>query len=375
MGTLAFLRDSTTSSPVIERCHVNLWCVGGFRQRAFLFDMGIEFSALAGETVSEIHTLLPFGTSLPPQDLSHHFRNSTTSELLFGARVETTREAGFTKLAVHDEEAAEPAGRQLFVATASAHGVEDDELRRHGSSLWTIKVTPALRPNHHGYVRLRFRLAKPAPLWTWAPGDQVAAADVRVSDLRELIFEKGERTALAERFLEIRTMNVMIIAPIWMYLEVVRPDLRYIRLAEGKAWADYLERSVDFFERDKLAIYYWRKDQPVDASGANPERMFLLLRRTAHAPSLWRFAATAGAAILGGATVWALTRDPNLGDQVIASAGAAISWAIGPVTIIGLVVFGVRLLTGIRQLRPWRDAFSLTAARLEESIYHARWKL
>ena len=82
--------------------------------------------------------------------------------------------------------------------------------------------------------------------------------DVRIMDLRQAAVTLDRPTTA--RLLNVERANVFVITPPTLSIRRASPELRYIRLLEGRAWEKYLGRRTDIRRQGKLTVSYWRRD-------------------------------------------------------------------------------------------------------------------
>jgi hypothetical protein len=62
----------------------------------------------------------------------------------------------------------------------------------------------------------------------------------------------------SDRITNIEELNCFVIAPIYFPVQKVNPELKYMRLLEGRRWESYLGRATDLFRRGKLQVVFLR---------------------------------------------------------------------------------------------------------------------
>ncbi len=249
----------------VERLHLNLWSLAavGIHRRMFFLDVGINIRA-SRHDVKQITVALPFDTR-EPESLHEKVLDRKLASLIFDRQIEVHGDQiryGTTVL------------NTLEAATHTAEKVET--FTQRGFSVWNIPLTKPVPARKSAYIRVRFPISDTGRTWRWTRSRlrrDGAIFDFRISDIRSSRKVPGASELLG-RIRPIRSVAAFVMAPLWLHTVTLNPEPRYIRLLEGKVWADYLDRAPELSQRSRLIVYYWRSpgDGPVDAE--NPMRAF-----------------------------------------------------------------------------------------------------
>jgi hypothetical protein len=234
----------------VTRLHLNLWSLAaiGLHRRMFVFDVGVRIAATT-RAVTGITLALPFDT-LEPQSLFDKVMNPSVAELIFDANI--------TAINANTLNYQSESFRVLDVRARGASRVK--EYTSPGFSLWDIPLSGKIEPGEEAYIRLRFPVTGTGRTWQWTKTlmrRTGAVLDFRISDLRSSKKVPGGNE-LIDRVRPIKSVAAFVMAPIWMHGRTVHPEPRYIRLLEGRVWAEYLDRAPELSRRSRLVVYYWR---------------------------------------------------------------------------------------------------------------------
>ena len=266
MGFFAVVREQEQPFEV-EVCHLNLWSLAGLFRRSFFWDVGLSLKANDHIPLSHFGLALPFSTEPGGmRDLSNSLKTPEISELVFGtsvtisgAEIKYIKEDGTVDLVLSQ------------VSTNQSNKLKE----RSGKtfSFWNIKLSEPIPAGEKKYVRIRFDVYNLGRTWIWKPFKGGAILDLRVADLREtIIFEEWDD--LENRIVPIDDLYLFVVAPSWLQHASSSPQLRYMRVLEGRVWENYLRRKTDFFRLEKMVIYYWRRGStPSEKNRAHPESL------------------------------------------------------------------------------------------------------
>jgi hypothetical protein len=282
MGCFAVIGDPEEPTFKVTACHLNFWTLPGlFGRRVFLWDVGLTLETDSEEKgLSKIGLLLPFGTEPEAfKDLSEEILDPNTARLIFGKSVGVDG-----KVISYTGNPPRPPLKIVRVISASRDEEfeKDKRLRRANLSLWTIQFASKIKKGEKSYVRLRFRMRTVGRNWIWMGSNKGALIDIRVADIREIVVpaEGGAKLeAYGERFVAIENLRIFVIASAQLVFRATSPALHYMRLFEGRVWEKYLVRAVDLRRSNKLMVYQWRSDDPIDTRNnkTDPFRAFLVL--------------------------------------------------------------------------------------------------
>lgn len=267
MGFFAVVRDQDQPFEV-ELCHLNLWSLAGLFRRAFFWDVGLQLKADDDKPLSKFSLALPFSTeSGGMKDLSDSLKSPGVSELIFGTSVSIS--GSEIKYMKGD-------GTVDLVLGQISEPDSDREKKRSSStfSYWNLTLAEPIPPGQRRYIRVRFEVYNLGRTWIWKPFNSGAIIDLRVADLRETISIQPWND-LKSRIIPVADLYLFVVAPSWLQHASSSPALKYMRLLEGRVWENYLGRKTDFFQLEKMVIYYWRKGSvraPGDASEASESR-------------------------------------------------------------------------------------------------------
>jgi hypothetical protein len=274
MGFFAVLQEDTEQSFAIKKCDINLWSLAAlFGRRTFFFDVGLLVEATGSKPLQNFQVGVPFGTdSKALTDLTDRMLNPKVSELIFGERVN-----------IVPRDNIDFGLGPVRLGRVSVHECSrDDRISGLRFSLWNLRLASPLLASQQAYLRIRFQVNTLGRTWVWKRSGLAkneALVDFRIADLREA-WMVLDRDALWDRIVAIEALAVFVIAPAWLELRAASPDLRYMRLLEGRVWEDYLGRVTDLRRSGKLIIHYWKRDQPNDPVDSDrPFRGFLHLSR------------------------------------------------------------------------------------------------
>ncbi|KRC61171.1 hypothetical protein ASE14_09590 [Agromyces sp. Root81] len=234
----------------VTRLHLNLWSLAaiGVHRRMFVFDVGIRIKATQ-EPVSKISLALPFDT-LEPESLFDKVMDPRIAALIFDSQI----------TAINDSTLDYENGPFKVIDVRAKAATRADEYTSPGFSLWDVPLAARIEPGQEAYVRLRFPVSSTGRTWQWTKTRLKrtgAVLDFRISDLRSSKKVPGG-TELIDRVRPIESIAAFVMAPIWLHGRTTHPDPRYIRLLEGRVWADYLDRAPELSRRSRLVVYYWR---------------------------------------------------------------------------------------------------------------------
>lgn len=350
----------------VQRLHLNLWSLAavGVHRRMFVLDVGMNITATRKQ-VSEITLALPFDTQRP-ESLHDKVLDRKLAGLIFDRQISFNGEqVRYGKTTLNALEAA--------TKTAEKSAAYTDR----GFSLWTIPLTRPIRPGKSAYVRIRFPIIDTGRTWRWTKSRLMrngALFDFRISDIRSSKKIDGG-SQLLDRIRPINSVAAFVMAPVWLRGTTLHPEPRYIRLLEGKVWADYLNRSPELSQRSRLVVYYWKNAEDGPVTAENPMRVFAQFRIQSR-PSALRAALVAGVVFALGAwllfgipvrpeiltwisDVWNGFVDFLLPDGFPVALTAAIA--------IALIAVAVQIFGWTSSIRRWvRDKFHA----FEEWLFH-----
>lgn len=268
MGFFAVLADPDESGAnyEVERCHVNFWCLRGLFRRCFYWDIGLDIK-VGNNPFSRFQLAIPSGTTEGFRDLTSKVQNQAISQMIFGKPV-----------AISDGVLEYERTRYSLAAVGSAKLVKEQS--SSSFSLWSLRTAQEQPANSRIYMRVRFGVRSVGRCWQWKRflfSRCGALVDVRFADVREAWNVAGA-DALKARIIPIANLNFFVVAPADFHLTATSPSVHYIRILEGRAWEDYLNRKTKVVGTEKLAIYQWRNGarqiKPTD-----PFRVFLDIDR------------------------------------------------------------------------------------------------
>jgi hypothetical protein len=395
VGTLALIRAPVDGDVRYLECHVNFWSLAGLMlRRIYLLDIGLAFTPAGNQPVKKLGLLLPFRADQSSfTDLYELLTaNQETAALVFGTRVDVSKD----KFVIH-----EPAGDKEWVPVV-ARGVSDPRSdakgwRKENLSVWWLELDQAIRIGQTAYVRVRFTVSNPARTWIWGRAKRSALIDLRFGEVRETVTSGNEAKAEIERlsrdFVGVEKLNVLVIAPSWLQPRAWTPQLRYMRLFEGRVWEPYLDRAVDLGRTDNLMIYHWRHTAADDPQATpvpdavtpahprtgrrrrpapNPEiqpfRAFLLLSKETRLAPVGNHLLTA---VLAGAAVLAVINWSQSVDAATRLWSSYWGWLAAAVSISAASI----LLRLIGPFRSFLSHLPRAFRGFEKSVFRARSKL
>lgn len=249
-------RTNDRTGFAVTRLHLNLWSLAalGVHRRMFVLDVGMVIKANR-QPVEKLTIALPFDT-LEPSSLHDKVRNPKLAELIFDGVVTNLTDKSLT----YGDSRIYPLEINARAATRVAHYTAP------GFSLWDIPLTRAIPRGKEAYVRLRFPIAGTGRTWQWTRAvvrRSGAILDFRINDIRASAQIPGG-AELIDRMRPIDSVAAFVMAPVWLHGRTLHPEPRYIRLLEGRVWADYLDRAPEILRRSRLVVYYWRNDKSDD---------------------------------------------------------------------------------------------------------------
>lgn len=247
MAYFAVIREGDTPFGVVQ-CHVNFWCLGGLAwHRTFVWDVGLRLKGTGDQRVSTFLLALPFGTTTKPIDLRSRLVDQRTAELVFGSPVTIQgRQIEYNRESVE------------LGSIDSTEKLEDKSGASH--SVWRIQFAPALANAAEVYLRLRFEVSDSGQIWVWKRSlwrRNGAIVDVRIADVREGVVASNW-SGFEQSIVTLGKLNFLVIAPDFLRLRSVSPDLRYMRLLESPAWESYLGRVPNLNRGRRMIIFHWR---------------------------------------------------------------------------------------------------------------------
>lgn len=238
----------------IAHCHLNIWVLTGlFGRRVFYLDVGLGIK-VSGSRPAKLSIALPGAVS---DGDAEDLRQITlkNANLIFGepAKVVDRRiEYGNDTLCV-----------------SGVRASRDTNCGGEDYCIWDIEPTD-WSEDGETYVRVRFRLTSFAR--SWVPQRSGALLDLRLCDVREAVNSKGLES-IDNRICSIEHLNVFAIIPASLKARAQSPAPRHVRLLEGEAWSDYLQRRTSRLSKRKLLVYHWRHKEEINRQ--NPFRAFL----------------------------------------------------------------------------------------------------
>lgn len=249
----ADLNDPLPQEFAVEKLDVNVWCLPRFFGRFLIFcDIGVRLRADTAVTALSIG--IPFQTTSGAlSDLYGPLGSPETAALVFGEPVVGENNAALD--------------RDSDFATRQRISIEGSRLLRSLSSsafsLWHVAFDHSQQPGSTHYYRMRFRVKDFGRTWTWRRTyfRRVGAlVDLHFCDPRDAaLVPQGTRYETEERLIApIGQLNAFVIVLASMRMRKTSPELRYLRLLEGRRWERYLGRATDLRRRQKFLVHYWR---------------------------------------------------------------------------------------------------------------------
>lgn len=233
-------------------CHLNLWSLRGLCRRAFFFDVGLQLKVTKDHTLKSFYLTLPFVTrDKVVSDLSSEFTTKKNAEIIFGGNVTTNNnEVTYANITY-----------KTVPILPNSCKIEKDYSEKD-SSCWKIELENDAKSEEEIYIRFRLEVLNLDKIWIIKSQRNGFIIDFRVCDLRESPPPRDGRpnsnfNKLKSKIIPINNLYVYFILPIDYSLKATNPDLRYMRLLEGKVWEDYLQRRTNRFGLEKLPIYSW----------------------------------------------------------------------------------------------------------------------
>lgn len=313
----------------VVRCHLNFFVLRGRYSGVceFLWDVGLVLRPEDDAREAELQLALPFGTCDDSfEDLSAKVLDQRVATQVFGEHVQVMN----SKIVVPSYEA------PLAVVAVPKHMVKRiADASAAERSLWSMTV--ALDPNELTYMRVRFLVVRPGPIWQWQSSrlmPDAALLDLRVADIRGASTDNWLH--LSEHVAPIPYLNAFVIAPVAYRLRANHPDVRYVRLIESTTWGTYLGRKT----RGPLAVFHWKHKDVEPISRDKPFQGFLEFETSRHTYSFVDILRLAVAVTVISVLVGAVAgTEPPWFSQAKVWAGSVYSWAVG----LGLFAFVARL--------------------------------
>ncbi len=249
MSLFAALVGPNGESPQVCECHVNYWILPGLFSDPFFLDVGLHIRNSTERSLRGLSVALPCGSyGKGLEDLSALLKDGDTLALIFGQEVSL-------------QNSSIDWGRGAVEVMSVS--VPDSKLNAQWStdsfSVWDLQLSRDLAPKASAYLRVRIAVVGNGRTWTWkrALGAKVGARlDFRVADTREAV-GLPDRSAFAERVLQIESLFVFVMVPGWLEPVLVSPDPKYVRILESSAWERYLDRGR-FGRSPQHIIFYWK---------------------------------------------------------------------------------------------------------------------
>jgi hypothetical protein len=344
--------------------HVNLWCLGGLLGRTFLLDVGLLVRA-GEKPLSTMSLGVPFDTERL-EDLADKILSRQGAELIFDAPWKSTTEDGLTFRN----------GKSITVRRLdSANCTQDEQRRASGFSLWKLVLDKPVEAKQAAYIRVRMRVIGLGRAWQWQRtlfAKNGAIVDLRVADVRgTLQLPSGE--ILSERVLPIDKVGIFVIAPSRFRLHTQNPQPHYVRVLEGGAWKDYLERVPEFLGgRSKLIVYYQRGEGSAADGRISVEKPFRAFLGLTRDPPVQPLTSALRITIVLSLTALLLTRVPARPDvtYVVTAVGRILRKmyiAIVGTGFAGLIVF--LLAKRYVPIKATLQGASVALRRLEAWLY------
>jgi hypothetical protein len=237
--------------PTIRKCHINLWSRGTLLRHRVVCDVGLDIHAPAAATVRSVTLALPFRIREGDvTDLYSKLTNPDGARLIFGEQITSTHQ---TIVGSDDH-------LYNLRRVSTENMVSDAAWSARDLSVVRLSLREPLPAKQFAYVRMRFGIASLGRTWSWKRSGWTmngALVDFRIADVREAV-GRTTREGLEHRVLPLKDVRLLIMLPWHFQMRFVSPPLRYARLMEDEAWADYLEGWTLRPRRAKLVIYYWR---------------------------------------------------------------------------------------------------------------------
>jgi len=350
----------------VQRLHLNLWSLAavGVHRRMFVLDVGMNITA-SRKQVTQVTLALPFDTQ-QPESLHDKVLDRKLAGLIFDRQISFNGEqVRYGKTTLNALEAA------TKTAEKSANYIDQ------GFSLWTVPLTRPIRPGKSAYVRIRFPITDTGRTWRWTKSRLMrngALFDFRISDIRSSKKINGG-SQLLDRIRPINSVAAFVMAPVWLRGTTLHPEPRYIRLLEGKVWADYLNRSPELSQRSRLIVYYWKNAEDGPVTVENPMRVFAQFRIQSR-PSALRTALVAGVVLaLGAWLLFGIPVRPEILTWVSDVWNGFVGFllpdgfpvALTAAIVIALIAVTVQILGWTSSIRRWvREKFHA----FEEWLFH-----
>ncbi|MEY4508185.1 MAG: hypothetical protein RLZZ450_307 [Pseudomonadota bacterium] len=251
----------------VPHCHINVWQLRGWLTTRVVFDVGIALRAVAQETLTAdevkrfgtLRLVLPFLAD-GDSDIHEVLHDAGTASLVFGQPVHVM--GGGEQLDI---------GGDVWDLTSCGIS-EDSEMQTDHASVWKLTLRKPVRHDRPVYLRVRFQVKKAVSMWQSDGSGPLL--DLRIADMRGAV-PSSKWKELEGQVLPLATANVFVIAPATNVLRNSHPAFQYVRLLEGRKWADYL---AGLKSSRKMIVYYWRHTAPaVPVTVEKPFRGFLHL--------------------------------------------------------------------------------------------------
>jgi hypothetical protein len=230
------------------------------------------------------------------------------------------------------------------------------------------------------YYRMRLRVNDFGRTWTWR-----RAFFRRVGALVDLHFCDPRDAALVphgtryERLIvPIGRLNAFVIVLAALRMRKTSPELRYLRLLEGRKWERYLRRATDLRRREKFLVHYWRAE---DVGVGNEFRAFLELGRNTESLGVPAMLSIAALTALFVAMVDSSVHISNsyigrflewLGPAL---SGFLFSWGGGSITLVALAALFVLFWHSVKFTAPTRRFLQRIYRAIEDYAYRHRAEL
>lgn len=361
MGFFGVAAADEGETLAIERCHINLWTLGGlFGYRVYCFDVGLLIRANS-QPVKKLRIGLPLATAEAPQQALGSLRgavgNPKVAALIFAR--EDVLDNG--SLVIEDEKVPilDIDRPQCEIATGP---------RAKHFSLWTLRLSPELKPGGVGYLRVRFYVRTPGRLWLWQRSflsKNRAVVDLRVNDVREAQ-SVTDIAGFTRCLLPLGKLDAFVIAPGSFSPAVTTPEANYIRGLEGSVWEGYLGRRTDIRGNEKFLVHHWDGDGDTVTKEA-PFRGFIQLERRRSLLPSWSDLMPVILALLA---AWALfrvdLRDPGWLSDVDDFLFSGFPELSGIYAIVGVILVLLVLKERVREISLALRGFG---GRLDRWIY------
>lgn len=241
----------------VEQLDVNIWLLPLLFGRFEVYcDIGIRIKA-GPQPVPHFDIAIPFKTNEHSLvDLSPTLSDAETAALVFG---ETVVDERGNSLDANSNFGL----RKSIQSDTGSEQIEN--LSSDTFSLWQVALTTALEPNEVGYVRFRFRTTGFSRTLQWR-----RSVFRRVGAIFDLHFYDERAAALVvegkrykNNMIPAKKLNVFFIVKSSFTERTVSPNLRYLRVLEGKKWESYLNRATGMIRGGKHLVHYWRSKKEV----------------------------------------------------------------------------------------------------------------